>query len=63
MTAPATTFSRPSHMDRETRTIRIAAIKAISFATQIKRDWDAIAREAVESSNHQRHGANRLQGE
>lgn len=26
-------------------------------------DLDEIAREAVESSNHQRHGANRFQGE
>lgn len=61
MTA-STTFSRPSHLDRETRTIRIEAIKAISFASQIERDWDEIAREAVEGF-YQRHGANRFKGE
>lgn len=62
MTQPATTFSRPSHLDREMRTIRIEALQAISFASQIERDWDEIAREAVEGS-HQRHGANRFKGE
>ena len=60
---PATTFSRPSHLDRETRTIRIEALQAISFASQIDRDWDEIAREAVEG-NHQRSQAPRFnQGE
>lgn len=51
------------HLNRQVRTIRIEAIRAISFAHQIERDWDEICREAVEGSNHQRTGANRFKGE
>ena len=43
-------LSRLDHLNRETRTIRIEAIRAVSFAHQIERDWDEIAREAVEGN-------------
>ena len=51
-------LTRPAHIDRETRVIRIQALQAISFATRIERDWDELAREAVEN-NHQRANVRR----
>lgn len=61
MNPVALNLSRIDHLNRETRTIRIEAIRAVSFAHQIERDWDEIAREAVEG-NHQRQGASRFRG-
>lgn len=62
MNPAALNLSRLDHLNRETRTIRIEAIRAVSFAHQIERDWDEIAREAVEGIS-QRKGANRFKGE
>lgn len=58
MNPVALNLSRLDHLNRETRTIRIEAIRAVSFAQQIERDWDEIAREAVEG-NHQRANVRR----
>ena len=53
----------PPPWDRGPRLARIEAIRAVSFAHQIEKDWDEIAREAVEG-NHQRSQAPRFnQGE
>lgn len=48
----------PPPWDRGPRLARIEAIRAVSFAHQIERDWDEIAREAVEG-NHQRTNVRR----
>lgn len=53
MNPVALNLSRPAHLDREARNIRINAIQSISFETKISRDWDEICREEVEG-NHQR---------
>jgi len=54
----------PPRWDKATRLIRIEALQSISFASQINRDWDEIAREVVENSNRQRSKAPRFnQGE
>lgn len=58
MNLVALNLSRLARLNRETRTIRIEAIRAVSFAHQIERDWDDIAREAVEG-NHQRANVRR----
>lgn len=44
--------SAPPPWDKVARIIRIEALQSISFASQIKRDWDEIAREAVEGHKH-----------
>lgn len=48
MNLVALNLSRLARLNRETRTIRIEAIRAVSLAHQIERDWDEIAREYVE---------------
>lgn len=55
----AISFSRPAHLDREARMIRIEALQDISFKSRIARDKAALenadedARDAVEGI-HQR---------
>ena len=57
-------LSRPEHEGEHVNvfapgnTIIIKPTRLISFAHQIERDWDEIAREAIEG-NHQRQGVAR----